>query len=286
MFTKVLGFVVTCLVSTVVLATPQIETWTTDNQTRVLYVHAPELPMVDVSVVFNAGAARDGDKLGLARMTIAMLNEGAGDMNADAIAASFEDVGARFGVSAERDMAVVSLRTITEEKALAQALKTFNTVLTQPTFPQQAFDRIQRNVLTGLQAENQSPRAIAARSFYTELFKNHPYGVMPQGTVESVSVLKVEDLKAFYSEHFVSANAVMAIVGDVDRQQAEKMAQSIMAGLPQGKAAPAIPAVPELASAKVIKHDFPSSQTTIFMGQVGMARHDDDYFALYVGNHI
>jgi zinc protease len=286
MFTKVLGFVVTGLVSTVVFATPQIETWTTNNQTRVLYVHAPELPMVDVSIVFNAGAARDGDKPGLARMTIAMLNEGAGDMNADAIAASFEDVGARFGVSAERDMAVVSLRTITEEKALTQALKTFNTVLTQPTFPQQAYERIQRNVLTGLQAENQSPRAIATRSFYTTLFENHPYAVMPQGTVESVTGLTVNDLKAFYAAHFVSANAVMAIVGDVDRQQAREMAESILAGLPQGTAAPMIPAVPELTEEKMIKHDFPSSQTTIFMGQVGMSRHDDDYFALYVGNHI
>jgi zinc protease len=35
-----------------------------------------------------------------------------------------------------------------------------------------------------------------------------------------------------------------------------------------------------------VQQDFPSSQTHIYIGQPGMARHDPDYFALYVGNHV
>lgn len=57
----------------------EIQSWTTDNGARVVFVPAPELPMVDVRVVFDAGSARDGELPGLAKITAGMLNEGAGE---------------------------------------------------------------------------------------------------------------------------------------------------------------------------------------------------------------
>jgi zinc protease len=87
------------------VAAPKIQSWHTDSGAKVLFVPAPDLPMVDVRVVFAAGSARDGDKSGLASMTADMLTEGAGDLSADAIAERVESVGAELGTGAERDMA-------------------------------------------------------------------------------------------------------------------------------------------------------------------------------------
>jgi zinc protease len=286
MFIKYSVAIFALLIHVSAWATPTIQTWETDNHAKVYYVDAPELPMIDLNVVFNAGAARDGEKNGISRLTIAMLNEGAAGLDADAIATSFADVGAHFGISAERDMAVVSLRSLTEEKALTQALSTFTAVLSQPSFPEDAFQRIQRNVLTGLQAEKQSPSAIATRLFYENLFTDHPYGVMPQGEEESVQQLTPADLKAFYEQYYVSANAVVVIVGAVDKVKATKIANQITANLAQGQAVPMLPTVPDMKAAELLTQDYPSSQTTILMGQPGMSRHDPDYFSLYVGNHI
>ncbi|WP_297813068.1 pitrilysin family protein [uncultured Methylophaga sp.] len=286
MFAKPFAFVALCLTSALAWANPDIQHWDTDNGAGVYFVPAPELPMVDISVVFNAGAARDGDMPGLAKMTSAMLDEGAGGMSADEIATAFADVGANFGASSERDMAVFSLRTLTEDQAFEQALTTYSQILAKPDFPQAPFERIQQTLLTGLQAENQSPKAIASRAFYENLYPSHPYGVMPNGTADSVKQLTPEDLKAFYQQYFVSRNAVVVIVGAVDRSEAEQIAERVTAGLAAGEAAPALPQVAELKSAELIHKSFPSTQTTIVMGQPGISRDDPDYFPLYVGNHI
>lgn len=267
-------------------ASPAIEHWTTDNNSKVFYVHAPELPMVDISVVFNAGAARDGDKPGVSKMTAAMLDEGAAGQDADTIATAFASVGAKYGASSERDMTVFSLRTLTESAAFETALSMYTRVLSKPDFPEDAFKRVQQQLLTGLQAERQSPQAIATRAFYENLYAKHPYGVMPAGNVDSVQKLSTSDLKDFYQQFYVSSNAIVVIVGAVDRKQAETIASQLTAGLKTGTAASALPDVKALAEAKLIQQAFPSSQTTIIMGQPGISRDDADYFPLYVGNHI
>ena len=280
-------FVVLCLtLSSAVWASPDIQHWETDNKARVYYVHAPELPMVDISVVFNAGAARDGNKPGIAKLTASLLDEGTGDMSADDIAAAFASVGAKYSASSERDMAVFSLRTLTEENAFKQAFDTYSQIITSPTFPSDAFERVKQSLLTGLQAENQSPQAIATRAFYENLYRNHPYRIMPSGDTASVEKLTRADLQDFYKQFYVSKNAVVIIVGAVERGQAEALANQITAGLDEGEVAADLPAVNALENAALITKPFPSTQTTILMGQPGMSRDDPDYFALYVGNHI
>jgi zinc protease len=286
MSTKWLIFLLTIIVTTTAVASPDIEQWATDKGAKVYYVNAPELPMVDIKLVFNAGSARDGLLSGTARMTSAMLDEGAAGLDADQIAAAFADVGAKYGASSERDMAVLSLRSLTEPKALEQALNTFTTVLSKPDFPQVSFRRIQQQLLSGLQAEKQSPSAMATRVFYKNLYSDHPYATMPAGDSESVSRLTIADLKRFYQQFYVANNAVIVIVGAVDKAQAGQIAEQVVSGLPAGEVAPVLPQVDQFKQAQQVKISHPASQTTIVMGQPGISRDDADYFALYVGNHI
>lgn len=269
-----------------VQASPKIEHWQTSNGAHVYFVAAPELPMVDIEVVFDAGAARDGKQSGLALFANAMLNEGAAGLNTDQIAIAFEDVGAQFGNSSQRDMAALSVRTLTEESAFGPALDMFSKVLSQPDFPQTSFDRLQKQILIGLQAEKQSPSALLSRAFYANLYGEHAYGTMPAGNEDAVSALTLDSLKSFYKRYYVSKNATVVLVGAIDTQQAKDIAEQVLAGLPTGESAPILAEVKPLVSEKTIKIDHPSSQTHIAMGQLGIKRGDTDYFALYVGNHI
>jgi len=286
MFTKKWLLIISFLISFPVFATPEIEHWQTSNESKVYFVNAPELPMIDIKVVFNAGAARDGDLPGIAKMTNAMLDEGTAGMDADQIATAFANVGANYSASSERDMAVLSLRSLTEQQALTQALNTFTEVLSSPSFPNQSFQRIQQQLLTGLQAEKQSPSALAARAFYESLYGDHPYSEMPSGETTSIAKLTLADLKEFYQRYYVSKNAVVVIVGAVDKNKAAAIAEQVTTGLAKGEQASALPEVDDLSEAKQIQISHPSTQTSILMGQPGMSRNDPDYFPLYVGNHI
>lgn len=274
------------LLASATQATPAIETWQTGNGARVLFVPAPELPMVDVRVVFDAGSARDGDKAGLASLTTAMLTQGARDWDADTVALRMENLGAQISSSTDRDLSQVSIRSLTQPKALDTAVETLAGVLAEPSFELDDLERLRRNTLTALRQDQESPRTVAQKAFYRAVFGDHPYASDPTGTEESVSALTRDDLVEFHRRHFTGANALVVIVGDLDRDAAAQVAQRVVGALPTGERPRPLPEVPELAAEALERIDFPSTQTTVLAGQPGMRRGDPDYFPLYLGNHI
>ncbi len=276
----------TALLSTIVSAGPEIEDWRTANGTRVYFVPAPELPIVDIRIIFNAGAARDGDNPGVAIMTNGLLAEGAGGLTADQLAEQFESIGARFSNSAQRDMATLSLRTLSEKKVFDAAVSTLTTILTQPDFPKKAFERERSRLLTTLKRHKQSPGAQADEAFYKAIYATHPYHGQPTGTETGINGLTTTKLKDYYQKYYVGSNAVLAIVGDLSRTDAEKLAETLMGKLPEGQPADDLPAVKALTKGNEIRINHSSAQTHILVGQPGMKRGDSDYFTLYVGNHM
>lgn len=162
-------------------AGPKIESWFTGNGARVMFVHAPELPMVDIELVFDAGAARDGEAGGLALLTNALLSDGAGEWDADQIAERLEGVGAEIDSGAGRDMAWLSVRTLTEPGPLAKAVETLAGIAGTPRFRQADFERNRKAMLVSLSQGKQSPSTVAAKAFFKALYGDHPM----QGIVEA-----------------------------------------------------------------------------------------------------
>ncbi|MDY6920225.1 MAG: pitrilysin family protein [Pseudomonadota bacterium] len=264
----------------------RIESWTTPNGARVLFVQAPEIPMLDVKAVFDAGAARDGALPGLARLTSGMLTEGAGVADVDAIARHFEGLGAQINTASYRDMAIVSLRTLSDPQYRDPALSLFYDVVSQPTFPQNSLDRLRAQMLLGLEQDQQNPGALAQEAFFSGLYGDQPYGIPPDGTEDSLRDIAVKDLRRFHQRYYVASNMVIAMIGAIDRTQAELIALQLDNQLPTGTPAPALPAPEALQQAQREHVDFPSSQTHIMAGALGVERGAEDWFALYVGNEI
>ncbi len=267
-----------------------IQEWRTGNGVRVLYVFAPELPMVDIQAIFDAGSVRDGNKPGVASLTSGLLSHGAklGNkiLSVDDIAERFDSIGARFGAGASKDNAEISLRTLIDEKWLAKAIATMQAVINSPTFDSSELERVRKQLLISFEGRKQSAGTIASETFYKGLYKDHPYAVPSIGNEESAKNLTRDDLISFYKKYYVANNALVTIVGDVDRKKAEALAEQIVGKLPAGNKAGELSAVNDLQAASSIHHEFPSSQTHILMGQPGVHRKDKDYFILYVANHI
>jgi zinc protease len=263
-----------------------IQHWQTKQGAQVYFVPAPELPMVDIKISFDAGSARDTNKLGLAYLTNALLKEGAGKWDADAVAQQFDDVGAQFSNTVDRDMAQLSLRTLNRPKLLHPAVAAFTAVLNNPAFPQRAFTRLRKNILLALAQQTQSPNAMANRLFFQALYNQAPYGHPVMGTKNGLNTITVKDIRQFYKKYYVARNAVIAIVGAINHEQAKTLAATLTESLPSGQAAQALPVPAHLKKAVDKTITFPSNQTHIRLGQVGITRQNRDYFPLYVGNHI
>jgi len=274
------------LISSVSFAGPKIEQWQTKNGAKVFYVNAPELPIVDLRIVFDAGSARDADKPGLAALTNSLLDEGTGELSADQVAEQFEGVGAVFSASSLRDMAVVSIRSLSEKVILDKALNLFRDVVATPTFPEASFERNRKAMLVGLQVASQRPNSIASKEYYKQVFADHPYAIDGSGTEESLTTVKRQDVVDYHQRYYVANNATIAIVGAVSRAEAEALAEQVTSRLKKGEAAPKLAKVKPLTASVTKRIQHKSQQTHILVGQPGMHRGDPDYITLYVGNHV
>jgi len=267
-------------------AMPVIQHWVTENGARVYFVPAPELPMVDVNITFAAGSARDDGHPGLASMTSTLLDKGAAGLSADELAVRVESLGAQLSSESARDMAWVSLRSLSDSAHLQPALDLLRDVTGAPDFNQADFARERERMLVALRHAEQSPSTVAEYTFFKMVYGEHPYASRPEGTEASLKALTVKQVREFYRRYYVAANAVIGIVGDIDRGAAEVLAERVTSKLQAGQRASPVPPVAPLAESARKRLFHPSTQTHVRMGAPGMHRGDPDYFPLYVGNHV
>ena len=262
-----------------------IESWTTSNGTRVLFVRADAIPMLDLQIDFDAGdRLSPPDRLGLASMVNAMLAKGSGELDEAAIAERLARVGAIRGGGAGDDSASVSLRTLTSEPQLDQAVGLIARLLAQPSFPQAVLEREKARVVASLREAAVRPETIVRRTFDALLYGDHPYG--RHAEPETITAITRDDLVRFHAEHYVARRAVVSMIGAVSRERAAAIAEALTGALPAGAASPArAPLGPEpVATERRIEH--PASQSHLLVGQRGIARGDPDFFALTVGNYV
>lgn len=265
-----------------------IQHWQTASGARVYFVENHDLPLLDVSVEFSAGSGRDMPaKSGLASLTRHMLSLGAGGLSEDEISRRLADVGAVLGGSFDQDRAGAGVRTLSSERERSQALDLLARMLQQPDFPAAALEREKARVIAAVKEAQTQPESIAEKAFYAALYGGHPYALQPSGEVETVGALQRQDVVDFYRRHYTANNAVIALIGDVSRAQAEAIAAQLTDGLPRTTAPlPPLPEVAPLVAAETKRISHPATQSHILIGAPGMRRGDPDYFPLYVGNYI
>lgn len=261
-----------------------IQHWQAPSGAQVYFVETHVLPIVDVNVDFAAGGAFDpAGKAGLSSLTRGLLDSGAGDWDEEQIAEKVADTGAQLGGSSDTDRAGLSIRTLADKPVRERALQLLRTILQAPRFPAEVLEREKARLVAAIKEADTHPDALAGKRFAEALYPGHPYGV--QQTVSSVSAITRDDLLAFHRRHFNAKSAVVAIVGDLSRAEAEAIAQGLTDGLPPAVTQEVLPKV-SLPNQAIVRIAHPAAQSHILMGMPGLSRDDPDYFPLLVGNYI
>lgn len=265
--------------------TLNIQTWQTAEGAKVLFVEAHELAMFDMRLTFAAGSSQDQATPGVAVLTNAMLNEGVKGKDVTAIAQGFEGLGADFSNGAYRDMAVASIRSLSATDKREPALKLFAEVVGKPTFPADSLTRIKNQLLASFEYQKQNPGSLAGKELFKRLYGNHPYAHPSEGTAQTITPITLAQLKAFHAKAYAAGNAVIALVGDLSRDEAQAIAAQVSASLPKGPALAKLPA-PAEPKAGQTHIEFPSKQTHLMLAQLGIKRNDPDFAALSLGNSV
>lgn len=285
MFTRFITTAVLFCAATGAFATPRIQHWQAPSGARVYFVEDHGLPMLDVAVTFPAGSGFDvADKMGVASLTYGMLGRGAQGLSEDDISRKLADIGAQMGGQFDADRAGMTLRTLSNAAERDPALDILARCLQQPLFPEAILAREKARTIAALKEAETRPESIADKAFGRAVFGTHPYGWHTEAS--DVEKIQRAELESFYHAHYGANHAVIALMGDVTRAQAEAIAQQLTGSLPAGGASDRIPPVTIRIKPSEQRIPHPASQSHILIGTPGVARNDKDYFPLYVGNYI
>ena len=270
------------------LKLPIVQTATLGNGLTLAVVAMHKVPVVDVEVMVDAGAARDpADAPGLATFTAAMLQQGAGTRSALEVADEAAFLGAELNTTASFDGAVASLHV--PKRRLEAALDLLADVVLRPAFSDSEVNR--QRELRGAQLVQQrdEPVAVANVAFPAIVFgAAHPYGHPLNGTDAATAALARPRVVEFYRTYYRPEAARVLIVGDINLAEARRIVAARF-GAWERAPAPAFPTAgaPALAARAVYLIDKPgAAQSVIRIGHVGPPRTTPDWYTLDVLNTI
>lgn len=268
------------------LAFLPIQHWQTANGAQVYFVENHDLPILDLSIEFPAGSSIDtAETSGRAALVQRLMSMGAGGLSEDKIAETLADVGADLGGTFDLDRAGLSLRTLSREQERVRALDVLAQIIQRPEFPEKTLERERARVIAALKEADTKPEVIADRVLMKLLYGKHPYGLRETGEAATLTALRRQDLVDFYRARYTAGNAVIAMIGDIKREEAGRIAEMLTRNLPAGKSDTTLPPVEKpVPVTERIMH--PATQSHIQMAYPGLSRKDPDYFPLLVGNYI
>jgi zinc protease len=278
-------FTVAPLASTPSHAAAKIQHLVSPGGIEAWFVQDATVPLIAMEYAFGGGASQDpADKAGVGGLVANLLDEGSGDLDSKTFHERLERRAIDLNFSSTRDYFRGSLRMLKDTKD--EAFDLLRMSLTSPHFDSADVERVRSQVLSNLQSDTASPTALAGRKFLQMAFGNHPYGRPAEGTLESVPKIDVADLKDYVHRVLAKDTLKVAVVGDVDADTLGKLLDRTFGSLPaKAKLTP----VPDVEAAKPPQHAFiplDVPQTVVTFGGPGIRRHDPDFMAAYVVNHI
>jgi zinc protease len=242
------------------------------------------IPIITIEASFRAGSVLDPEgQEGVTTLMTALLEEGAGDLDATAFAETREALAARFSFGASLDAVSVSATMLAENRD--ETLDLLRSALVEPRFDDAAIERVRGQLLASLRADASNPPRLASRAFLALAYEGHPYARPSDGTEVTVAALTRDQILAAREAALTTDRLAIAVVGAIGPDELGPLLDRLFGDLP--RSGPPLPPVAEVTApgtVTVIDLDIPQSVVTF--GHAGIARDDPDFIPAVVLDHI
>lgn len=242
------------------------------------------IPFTALEIRFRGGTSLDAPgKRGATMLMASLLEEGSGNLDSKGFAEARDDLAAKLSFDANADMVTVSAQMLTENRDAAVAL--LKQALIDPSFDQDAIDRVRGQVLSIIDNKATDPSDIASETFAALTYGDHPYGSSELGTKVSVNGLTRDDILGAKAATMARDRLYVSAVGDISPAQLGALLDTLLGDLP-ANGAPLPPPVEARFTGGTTVVDFDTPQSAIHFGQPGLKLSDPDYYAAFVLNQI
>jgi len=285
LFVFLLLFTVRCLLFTDAFA---LTAKRTVQQNGLIVLHSEEhsLPTVMLTLLIKASPLNEPkDKAGLANLTAELLMEGTRHRTSTDISEEIDFLGASLNTSTGSDYTTITLSVL--KKDVCEGFELFSDILLNPVFPQQEIERKKELIKGFLRQHEEEPSFIAERAFRKEVFGEHPYGRLTEGSGETIDNIKRDDLITFYSNYYLPNNTILSAVGDLSEEELNALVKKYLNTWAKADMPPTTLGILNAKNiTRVIKIDKGLTQANIILGHIGIKRNDPDYYAVSIMNYI
>jgi zinc protease len=256
------------------------------NGLIVLHSENHNLPIVMVTLIVKAGQVNEpAEKAGLANLAAELLSEGTKTRTSKVISEETDFIGASLDASAGSDYTTVTLSVL--KKDVNKGFDLCSDILLNPSFPAEEIDRKKDIIKGSLKQHEEEPSFLAERAFRKEIFGEHPYGRLIEGSVETINAIQRDDLINFHKYYFLPNNSILSVVGDLTQEELIVLLEKYLGGWKSEELLPRVAKKSEGSKArKVIKIEKDLTQANIILGNPGIGRENPDYYAVTVMNYI
>jgi zinc protease len=273
----------------IVVSTPQsavnVRTLVTPRGLTLWLVESYAVPLVSLEFAFRGGSSQDpADKAGVGMLLASLLDEGAGDLDAQAFQRALDERAIEISFHADRDAMTGRMRTLV--KNLNRAAELLRLAVNQPRFDEEPFIRVREHANARLRHDANDPGSVAAKAWKANAFPSHPYGQPTDGSLESLALIERADLVAAAKRLLARDQLVIAIVGAIDEKGAAELVDKAFADLPARAELKPVAAASFAGLGKIDAITIDVPQSTIRFGRPGLMREDPDYIASVVAAHV
>lgn len=256
------------------------------NGLKIFYLQKDKLPLIRLNFVIEAGSKFDSLSFpGLARLTAAMIDEGAGGLSSLELSDEFDLLGTDFKISADNDFIVISLQSLTEN--IERSLELLSLVILKPDFPETEFEREKKKLLVHIIQLKDDPERIADQIFDKVIYQEHYYSLPVSGYYDSVEKITLNDIKNFYANSFKADRSFLAAAGNITAEEFYNLIGKFFKDFTQSDSNLTLSDKLTPTDKKIFVYNKPESvQTEIRVGFVSGKRNIKDFFQKQLLNTI
>jgi zinc protease len=158
-----------------------------------------------------------------------LLMRGTAKHNRQQLQDALDKLKAQMGASGSSTRAGLSINTI--RASFPDTLRLAAEVLREPAFPETEFEQLRQSTIASIEAGRAEPQGQAVNALRRHVSpypKGDPrYYATFDEEIENYKKLSLADVKKFYADFYGASNAELAIVGDFDPAEIQKLATEL-----------------------------------------------------------
>ena len=260
-----------------------IQQFTTPGGVSVWLVEEPSIPILSLRMAWTAGETNDPAGVeGLTNAMVYHMNEGAGELDAQAFFKGMEELNMSFSCGASNESTYCNASMLTDN--VDDSFGMIALALSEPRFDDGPFERFLREQEVGLQTRETNPRYLANRARAAAMYPDHPYA--RETSAESIAAITQDAMRAQKDLLMVKEGMLVTAVGAMSPAELAPLIDQAVAGLPDSsetaETSDVVLAAPLAAPVTV---DLPQPQSLVSFAAPAMTREDPDFYTAVVLNY-